>query len=150
MLDETLAIGRQDGAVDIICPSRKNHRLLQHAGSPVRSVVFTPDAALLITGCDRGQICIYDMQRQSPVLVHHIVSAHKSWILQSVCLADSRRFATLGSDQAIHVWNVGQLSQSLHSFRHDTTVWAMHHLQNSERMVAGNNDGWLFVYSIDS
>lgn len=148
--EETLAIGRQDGAVDIVCPLRKNHRLLQHAGTPVRSVVFTPDATLLVTGSDRGQVCIFDMNRPSPKLVHHIADAHKSWILNTQCLADSRRFLTLGSDETIHVWNVGQISQSLHSFRHDNTVWAMHHLKNSSRMVAGSDDGWLFVYSIDS
>jgi WD40 repeat protein len=84
-------------------------------------------------------------------LVHHIATAHKSWVLNMQCLADSRRFLTLGRDAAIQVWNVGQLSQALHTFRQDKAIaWTMHHLHNSSRLVAGSDDGWLFVYSIDS
>jgi WD40 repeat protein len=162
-----LAAGRQDGAVDLLvcnCNNnnnnnnnndkghkKKNHRFLHHTGQAVRSVVYTTDGHLLLTGADNGNICIYDLQRPAPVLVHHLHAAHASWILNIQCCADARRFVTLGRDAAIRVWNVGQTSQSLHTFRLDDTVaWTMHHAPNSARMVAGSDDGWLFVYSIES
>jgi len=144
--------------VDILSSNKKNqHRLLQLNHSPCRAVSLTPDGNLLVAGNDAGMLCVWDVYRSSPVLVHHVLQAHKSWILDIVCLADARRLVTVGAERQIHVWSVGQLAQNqpLHTFQLDSSVWTAHALQSSRkerapRLVTGSDTGWLQVFSLES
>lgn len=148
---ETLVIGRQDGSIDIIRPAqKKNHRLTQLSGIPVRATSYTPDANLLIAGNDTGLICIWDVNRPSPVLVHHISQAHASWVVDIQCLSDSRRFVSVGTDRKLHIWSIGQISNALHTIHLDSTTWALHHESGEPRMVAGSESGWVFVFSLEA
>jgi WD40 repeat protein len=157
---ETVVVGRQDGVVDILSSEKRNqHRLLRLNTSPARAVAYTPDGNLLIAGNDAGMLCVWDVNRPStaPVLVHHVLCAHKSWILQVACLADSRRFVTVGAERLIHVWSVGQLAQNqpLHTFQLDSSVWTASLLlqqisKQAPRMVTGSDTGWLQVFSLAS
>lgn len=146
-----LVVGRKDGLVDILPATKKGpHRLVRH-GSPVRAVSYTPDAQLLITGSDEGMLCVWDVNRKAPTLVHHVVQAHTSWILSVSVLSDSRRFVTCGADRKIHVWNVGQIYAPMHTFQTDSTVWTTHITpkQDPQRLITGSEDGFVQVYSLD-
>jgi WD40 repeat protein len=173
-------VSRQDGVVDILFSAAskssgnsKSHRLLRLVPSPCRAVAFTPDGALLIAGNDNGMICVWDVSGQSsrassamatPVLVHHVLRAHTSWILNMACLPDSRRFVTVGAERQVHVWNVGQLTAPLHTFQLDSAAWtvaipnssristkpAQHSNHATARMVTGSDSGWLQVFSLAS
>lgn len=145
----TLAVGRQDGIVDILTGSKKDqHRLTQH-GSPVRAVAFTDDGNLLNAGSDEQLMCIWDVSRKNPTLVHHVLQAHKSWFLDICALPDSRRFVTVGADRTVHVWNVGQLYQPLHTFQTDHSVYTVQRgPAGLPRLVTGSDTGWLQVYSL--
>ena len=146
-----LALGRKDGLVDILPATKKGpHRLVRH-GSPVRAVAYTPDAQLLITGSDEGLLCVWDVNRKVPTLVHHVLQAHLSWILSVSVLSDSRRFVTCGADRKIQVWNVGQIYAPMHTFQTDHTVWTTHVTprQDPQRMITGSEEGWLQVYSLE-
>lgn len=131
----SLAVGRQDGLVEILGESP--HRLIHHE-APVRAVKFTPDANLLITASDDGMLAIWDLVRSVPVLVNHVVQAHATWVLNMTTLADSRRFLTCGADRKLHVWKVGQLHQSMHTFTCDDTVWTIHATATTNRSVGGS------------
>jgi WD40 repeat protein len=148
----------------------KSHRLLRLVPSPSRAVTFTPDGALLIAGNDNGMICVWDVSGNNtssgamtaPVLVHHVLRAHSSWILNLVCLPDSRRFVTVGAERQMHVWNVGQLTAPLHTFQLDSAAWTVaipsgrvstkppHSSHPTTRMVTGSDSGWLQVFSLAS
>ena len=146
-----LVVGRKDGIVDILPATKKGpHRLVRH-GSPVRAVAYTPDAQLLITGSDEGMLCVWDVNRKVPTLVHHVVQAHTSWILSVSVLSDSRRFVSCGADRKIHVWNVGQIYAPMHTFQTDSTVWTTQITPKLEppRLVTGSEDGYVQVYSLD-
>jgi len=147
--------------VDLLSSIKKNqHRLLQLSHSPCRAVSVTPDGNLLVAGNDAGMLCVWDINRTHPVLVHHVLQAHKSWILDLCCLSDSRRLVTVGAERQIHVWSVGQLAQNqpLHTFQLDGSVWTAHVLQSSSsskqerapRLVTGSDTGWLQVFSLES
>ena len=116
---KNLAIGRQDGLVEIL--GDRPHRLVGIHETPVRSVSFTPDGNLLISASDEGMLAVWDVSRAIPALVHHVVKAHDSWILNSTMLSDSRRFVTSSADRKLNVWNVGQMDQALHTFTCDGT-----------------------------
>lgn len=171
-------------------------RLLPHVmESPVRAVSFTTDGQLIMAGSDQGMICIWNLigttnskhhqqpQNQHhhhhhhtppPQLVHHVLQAHSSWILDLVAI-DPRRFVSCGMDQQLHVWNVGQIYQPAHSFSSDHVAWTLSTIplassasssmagaaststnatplsQQHEqfRLVTGSEQGWLQVYSLD-
>ena len=154
---KSIAVGRQNGLVEIL--GEKPHRLIHHE-APVRAVAFTPDGSLLVTGSDDGMLAVWDISRSHPVLVHHVVQAHTSWILSVTALSDSRRFITCGADRKINVWNVGQMDQSLHSFSCDDTVWTIHartsqqrqivNTQHPQRLVAGSEEGGLQIFSLEA
>jgi hypothetical protein len=154
---KSLAVGRQDGLVEIL--GQKPHRLIHHE-APVRAVTFTPDGNLLVSGSDDGMLAVWDVSRAHPVLVHHVVQAHASWILSISPLSDSRRFISCGADRRLHVWNVGQMDQSLHSFTCDDTVWTIHartsqqrqilNAQQPPRLVAGSEEGGLQIFSLEA
>jgi WD40 repeat protein len=155
---KVIAVGRQDGLVEIL--GDRSHRLIQHE-SPVRVVEFTPDGALLATAGDDGMLCVWDTLRVVPVLIHHVVQAHSSWILSLATLSDSRRFVTTGADCRINVWSAGQMNQPLHSFTSDSTAWTVH-AQNSRnhqqsavaaktppRLVSGSENGGIQIFSLE-
>jgi WD40 repeat protein len=147
----TLAVGRQDGVVDILTATKKNqHRLTQHS-TPVRGLGFSDDGNLLMAGSDEQLMCLWDVSRKTPTLVHHVLQAHKSWFLDILPLPDSRRFVTVGADRTLHVWNVGQLYQPLHTFQVDQSVYSVQRgPAGLPRLVTGSDTGWLQVFSLES
>jgi WD domain, G-beta repeat len=143
----TLAVGRKDGLVDILPMSKQgSHRLIQHS-SKVRAVCYTPDGQLLVSASDDGFLAVWDVNRRSPTLVHHVVNAHASWILAVTPLSDSRRFITTGADGKVHVWSVGQIYAPMHTFQSADQIWTLNASRN--RLVSGSEQGWLQVYSLE-
>eukprot|EP00536_Pseudo-nitzschia_multiseries_P009143 jgi/Psemu1/297162/fgenesh1_pm.250_\ len=162
-----LALGRQDGMVDIIVErssSSHHHRIIQHE-TPVRSVAFTPDGNLLVTASDDGMVCVWDTSRSSasfPVLVQHNAQAHATWVLNlSASISDSRRFVSCGADRQLRVWSAGRMDEALHGFTSDDVVWTIDVLTmgaaNSNlaqtrlsRLVSGSENGGLHIYTLES
>ena len=160
-MKKSIAVGRKDGLVEVL--GDRSHRLIQHE-APVRSVTFTPDGNLLVTASDDGMVSVWDTSRAgSPVLVHHVVQAHATWVLNLVALSDSRRFVSCGADQKLRVWGFSEMdNQALHSFTSDDVVWTMDALtikssnlssaQQSTltRLVTGSENGGLHIYTLES
>jgi WD40 repeat protein len=147
-----LAVGRQDGMIDILTASKRDqHRIARHK-TPVRALAFTDDGHLLIAGSDSGMLTVFDMERSTPTLVHHVMAAHASWILDIVTLDDSRRFVTCGADQKLHVWNVSQLHQPMHTFQTDQAVVSIARgpKGRSNRLVTASDSGHVQVYSLEN
>lgn len=158
---QLLAIGRQDGLVEIL--GDRPHRLIHHE-APVRAITYTPDGQLLITASDDGMVSVWDAGRPVPALVRHVVNAHNGWILSLAPLDDSRRFVSSGLDQKVHVWEVGQLDQPAHTFASDDLSWTIDSQptydnsrpqlpqkggkKTSSRLVSGNEQGLLHIYSL--
>ena len=185
-----VAIGRQDGQLDTILVTNSNsqnnptdpyeqkqrrHRLRfpgqDHDHVPIRAVTYTPDGNLLAAGNDAGALAVWDVSRASSpaVLVHHIVQAHASWILDICALTDSRRWVTCGADRKLHVWKVDQMYQPVHTFDSDQTVWTLgltttapsstspatttgplDKAKTAVRLAAGSETGGLQILSLDA
>ena len=157
---KSLVIGRQDGLVEVF--GDKHHRLIQHE-APVRSVAVTPDGHLLMSASDDGMVCVWDNSRAAPVLVHHVVQAHETWVLGLTALSDSRRFLSCGADRKLSAWAFSEMdNQALHTFTTDETVWAMDALTTKSssssltstttqtRLVTGSENGGLHIFTLES
>ena len=173
----TFAVGRKNGIVDIYSTFeaissggtsgnsgsqrdnmygqfRRYHRLNQHAGSPVRSLSYTPDGSLLISACDDGHIFIHDTssfeQNQSVLLVASILNAHKSYILSISVLPDSKRFMTSSADKTVKVWDVSiPNSGAVHTFEGNEMIWDLSCSNDGGRCVSCSDDGLIQIYSCD-
>ncbi len=151
----TFAVGREDGTIDILNAStdphmnKGQHRLPLHK-APVRAISFTSDGSLLIGGSDDGFLSIWDIQRKTPTLVQHVVGAHQTWIMGIAELNDGKRFATAGADRNIHVWDVGQMYQPVHSFQSDDPIWCISQCPKGiPRMITGGESGSVQVFSLE-
>lgn len=161
----TFAVGRKNGIIDIYSSGntgnddvygqfQRMHTLTNHAGVPVRSLCFTPDGCLLISGCDEGHIYIHDVssfeKNQTILLVATILSAHNSYILSISPLPDSKRFLTCSADKTIKVWDVSTPNNGpVHTFTgHEKIVWNIASCLDGKRAASVGDDGLLQVYSI--
>jgi len=174
----TFAVGRKDGTIDIYSAAgkgngngngyghgddlygqiRRCHHLTQHAGKPVRALIFTPDGSLLISGCDDGHIYIHDTssfrQNDTIRMVAAIHNAHKGYILSVAVLPDSKRFVTSSADKTVKVWNVGTPNSGpVHTFDtgHEGMIWdiSSSHDGHGRRCVSCSDDGFVQVYSCE-
>lgn len=161
---DTLAVGRKDGTVDLYkCYSddysdggyRRIHRLLCHP-KPVRGLTFTSDDALLISGDDEGTLAVHDVVRPSNTavgLVGAVLHAHSSLVLDLAPLPDGKRFASVGADGLVHVWDVGMLnSGAVHSFAEGKgtgIVWGVSTTPDGRRIASVHDNGMLVLYSAE-
>ena len=164
----TFCVGRKDGSIDIYSSGhvdhpddaygqfRRCHRLTQHVGTPVRTLAFTPDGGLLISGCDDGHIYIHDTSsfrhNDTIRLVAAIHNAHRGYILSVDVLPDSKRFVTSSADKTVKVWNVGTPNSGpVHTFDtgHESMVWDVSCSFDGRRCVSCSDDGGLQIYSCE-
>ena len=149
--DVTIAVGRIDGLVELVHLTHKSHHRLTHHSEPVRAVDFTPDGALLITGCDGGHLAVWDIGGDQKMLVHHVMHAHTTWVLGICAMSDSQRFATTGADGKIHIWTLNTLHSPTRTFHIDQCNWTIALTKNKEpqRLVSGSDKGWLHIFTLD-
>ena len=149
----TLAVGRQNGMVDLLTTNRKENHRQHHHKTPVRALAFSSDGELLQAGSDQGLLTLWDCGRPKPALVNHCVDAHKSWVLDALPLPDGERFVTLGADQKICIWNVGQFHQPVHTFSTDCVAYTLTIRSSPNgnlRLVCATRTGQFLIYSLEN
>ena len=106
-----LAVARFDGTVQIWNVSNGGGSTLLHQlhPEPCRGLAWL-DNNVLVAGNDAGTVCLWE----GPRLMRHVFV--KSWVLQILAL-DARRFVTLERNGSVHVWQLGELDQPVHSFQ---------------------------------
>lgn len=164
----TFAVGRKDGTIDLYSSRdgvtnddvygqfRRCHRLVQHAGSSVRALGYTPDGSLLISGDDDGHIYIHDMSsfQKNEIIrsVAAIHNAHKGYILSMDTLPDGKRFVTSSADRTVKVWNVGTPNVGpVHTFEtgNQNMIWDASCSLDGRRCVSCSDDGCVSIFSCE-
>jgi WD repeat-containing protein 61 len=108
------------------------HHLDAHSMS-VRTLAFTEDSSLLLTGSDDKHIHVHDVKSGTTV---HVLSGHDSFIFCIRVSPDKKHFASCSSDRTVRIWELSTM-ECIHIFEnvHKDQIWSL----------AYNNDGSLLA-----
>nr|DBA32930.1 TPA: hypothetical protein GDO54_000676 [Pyxicephalus adspersus] len=110
---------------------------------PIRSLTFSPDSQLLVTGSDDGYIKIYDVQHAS---LAGTLSGHGSWVLNVAFSPDDAQFVSSSSDKSVKVWDVASRTCVHTFFDHQEQVWGVQYNRNGSKIVSVGDDQEIHIY----
>jgi WD40 repeat protein len=115
------AVGAADGTVRLYALGRSLE--LRPGGdwfvfedkTGVSSLAYSPDQATLIVGSDKGDVKVCDVARKQAV---HAIKAHGQAVSACAVSHDTKRFATVGNDNVVKLWDLASGQELRH--------WDMH------------------------
>ncbi|MCL1474768.1 AAA-like domain-containing protein [Argonema antarcticum] len=105
--DDTLKLWRADGTL---------WQTVRQPQSSFRSVGFSPDSRIIVTGSDKGNVQFWDLgdREKSPIRLLQTFTGHQTSITAIAIAPDGKTIASAGDDKTIKIWNVdGQLLHSI-------------------------------------
>lgn len=145
--DGKLASGGVDGMLNIFDMSNQTlcHKVEAHA-LPIRSLAFSPTGDLIYTASDDRHVSVCDV-RSGQVIGSF---SHPGMALSVDASPNHREFLVGGSDQAVHLWDLGmQRCVARHEAVHTDRVGAVSYDKSDStgrRYVSGGDDGVLQLY----
>ncbi|KAH7917352.1 WD40 repeat-like protein [Leucogyrophana mollusca] len=104
----------------------------------VKSVVYSPDGRLLVTGSHDNSIRVWDSK--TGVEVGKPMLGHEDWVFCISVTADGRRIASAGGDYTVRVWDLETRLQVGHSFEADYLVQSVAFSPDDRHIISGNGD----------
>ncbi|MEO0984667.1 MAG: AAA family ATPase [Cyanobacteria bacterium J06639_14] len=151
----TLAEGRQDGRVRLwdLQSEYVPESFVATAGSPLRSLVFSPNKQFLVGGDEAGYLHVWRLASGEQI---HRIQAHEGAITALAVSPESRWLITCGQDCAAMEWNL-ETGESKHRFQGRLTNWLgtvayLPTLTDSglQAVVVGRDDGQVVIWDIAS
>ncbi|MFI6101191.1 hypothetical protein ACIA8G_37080 [Lentzea sp. NPDC051213] len=106
--DQEIVIGREDGGVSVLdTKTWEQHALQGPHKRPVRTLVMSPDRALLATGDDNGLIVLWETSTWRQI---GELRGHTQAVTALEFSPDSARLASGGRDLEVRLWDVGARS----------------------------------------
>jgi len=122
------------------------HTIDAHA-MPIRTLAFTPDSKVLISGSDDKYFKLHDIA--SSVSLIATVAGHSSWVLSVAVSPDGQQIATSSADSTVKMWEFGSRPQSLCTFKeHTDQVWGVRFNYNGSRLVSVSEDKSVNIYNV--
>ncbi|CAE6415991.1 unnamed protein product, partial [Rhizoctonia solani] len=113
-----------------------------HTGG-ITSIMFSPDGSRIISGCDNGLVCTWDVHQRN--LPSNSMNTVSTYILSAKFSSDGMRFVTGSKDGLLHIWDsyTGELSVGPIK-AHESEITAVDFW--NDRVVSGSEDGTVSVW----
>ncbi len=102
-----VAVGREDGAVEVMELSGAARRIEDAHRGPVQALAVSPDGRLLATGDRDGAVVVHDLAGGG---ARRMPDAHSERIGSLAFSRDGRLLASGGADRAIRLWDSATLA----------------------------------------
>jgi WD40 repeat protein len=148
-----LASGAEDGSVviwDLSSGMSRNkflNPLLGYWGYGIRSLAFSPDNKVLVTGGDQGYISSWDLSTGEEL--PRLQTQHG--LLFNIAFSpDGKRLASACGDGTVQIWNysTGEPLQLLQG--HTYGAWSVVWSHDGSELVAGAGDGTVKIWQADT
>jgi len=115
----------------------------------VRSAAFSPDGKLIVTGDDSGDVVVWDVTQNPPVVVTMLVG--HTGPISSVAFSprDPNRVVSSSEDDSAILWDVVS-GKPLQIWPHDSNVYDAEFSADGQRVVTAGDDRRVRVWSINS
>jgi WD40 repeat protein len=107
---------------------------------------LSPDAKKVAVGCTDNTVHVFDTSAGREL---YKISSHENWVLDTVFGIDSKRFVSVGRDQAAKLVDAdnGQFLENINQLRGALTAVARH--PKMDIVVIGGEDRIPYVYAMD-
>lgn len=148
-----LASGAEDGSVvvwDLSSGMSRNkflNPLLGYWGYGIRSLAFSPDNKVLVTGGDQGYISSWDLSTGEEL--PRLQTQHG--LLFNIAFSpDGKRLASACGDGTVQIWNysTGEPMELLQG--HTYGAWSVVWSHDGSELVAGAGDGTIKIWQADT
>ncbi|MBI3409423.1 MAG: hypothetical protein HY040_13865 [Planctomycetes bacterium] len=144
------AIGARDGSVRVFDLENKGQVVatdwfVYDKGTGVGDLALTPDGSLLVAGSDMGDVKICVPAKKETLKTF---KAHDAKIVAVQISPDGKRFTTVGSNNAIKLWDIVTASELRQWNLGSTTVSSIAFSPDSRQMVIGNANTTLYVLDL--
>ncbi len=149
-----LAVTAQDpdsgegcGVVVLDTASGETLLILARDESAARSLDWSPDETVLLTGHEDGVARLYDAYSGTE---RSTLTGHSGVVHDAVFSPDGNRIATASEDGTIRLWNAETGAEQMVFSGHAGAVRSVAWSPNGMRLVTGGNDGLPRVWDVES
>lgn len=143
-----LAVGQlHNGAIRLIDPTSGRERGLLRTDLRLSTMEFTPDSKRLICGHFNGSIGAWDVRSLDRI---GLVCPSAGRRIQAIAVSpDGSRFASVGADMLLRVWDTETLREVVAMQAHDGQVMGVHFSPDGKRIATCALDGLVKIWESD-
>lgn len=141
-VDRSLKLWRTDGSL---------WYTLQPQDYGFRSVSFSANSRILVTGSDNGNVQLWGFRNEekSPLKLLKTLTGHQAGIYALAITPDSKIIASGADDKTIKLWNFeGKLLQTL--VGHQERIWKLAFSPDGQLLASASEDGTVKLWHLNS
>jgi len=121
------------------------HSIFTGAFGAILSLALSPDGKLLATGCDTGEIWLWQIDTGVPL---HTYQGHTSWVLSVAFSPDGKLLASGSQDLTVRIWDVDTNRCCATLRGHTHRIWGVAFSPDGALLVSASHDRTVRVWDV--